>query len=216
MNTSILKYLTILLMTCDHIGLLLCDGRSLEMWRLVGQVGFPMWGFLMVQGFTHTKNFKVYFEKVILLACLSQFVYWIIGLHGFNPVFGLAAGLLVMQLDKTLNEWVGESPFDTILVFIACLMFIGVLYVVGVHPIFPLMVYAFYLSRDEAEMMCFVGAVMIVYAFFGAWYGISVFIGLALISITGKVNLKMVLPRWVFYCYYPVHLTIIWGISAIM
>jgi len=213
MRTSIIKYLTIFLMTCDHVGLFLLDGFSGEVLRFVAQAGFPMWGFLMVQGYTHTRDFKAYFEKVLLLALISQFVYWTIGLHGFNPVFGLGAGLLVMWLHDWISNYLTESKIDFLLTFVACLLFIGILYIIGVHPIFPLMCYAFYLSRNHLEMMLLVGSVMIVYAGFGAWFGAGAFVGMAILIYANKVEMPMVLPRWLFYSYYPAHLMVIWLIS---
>ena len=53
-----LKIIAVVTMVVDHVGMLLFPGNI--MFRVVGRVSFPLFCFLIVEGFYHTKDIKKY------------------------------------------------------------------------------------------------------------------------------------------------------------
>lgn len=121
-----MKLLALLLMTLDHFAIVIIHNGKLygfiqeyyemavatpegqwwlklyEVFRVLGRLSFPIFAFLLVEGFLHTRNFWKYFVRMFLCAILSEIPYDIalynevINFEKQNTLFTLAVGLLVM------------------------------------------------------------------------------------------------------------------------
>ena len=102
-----LKLIAIITMTIDHIGVVF--GTSFyNFLRAVGRLSFPIFAFLLTEGYVHTKSFNKYFLRLFVLALFSEVIYDYVFFDSFiylganNIFFTLALGLLsLFLLDKS-------------------------------------------------------------------------------------------------------------------
>ena len=66
---STLKLIALVSMLLDHIGaVLIAAPIPYYMLRLIGRIAFPVFCFLLVEGFFHTKNLNKYAVRLFLFA----------------------------------------------------------------------------------------------------------------------------------------------------
>lgn len=70
MNSFALHILAMLLMLCDHLQLTLLP--ELPILRCVGRLAFPLFAFMAVEGYLHTRNLKKYLLRLLMLAVISE------------------------------------------------------------------------------------------------------------------------------------------------
>lgn len=74
LNGFHLKYIALITMTLDHIGsVLLTPGTpSYVALRACGRIAFPVFCFLLTEGYLHTSNHKAYLKRLFLFALISE------------------------------------------------------------------------------------------------------------------------------------------------
>ena len=77
MSVFILKILALGSMIVDHTGFFLGNNSMVSsdvysLMRAVGRIAFPIYAFLLVNGFQKTSNRQRYLSRLILFAVLSQ------------------------------------------------------------------------------------------------------------------------------------------------
>ena len=70
MNSFALHILAMLLMLCDHLQLTLLP--ELPILRCVGRLAFPLFAFMAVGGYLHTRSLKKYLLRLLMLAVISE------------------------------------------------------------------------------------------------------------------------------------------------
>lgn len=115
-----LKCIAITVMTIDHIGALFFPG---QIWlRTIGRIAFPIYAFLIANGFLHTHSRSRYLVRLLGFALLSQIPYTALELRihnrplsvlwqnptqiltRFNSLFVLAAGLAALWILDRLRR----------------------------------------------------------------------------------------------------------------
>lgn len=95
-----------MLMCVDHMGLALFP--AVGAFRCVGRLSFPLYCFLLTQGFLHTRDVRAYARRLLLLALVSEapFDLLIFGRLSSgaeqNAVFALLLSLLALHAARTL------------------------------------------------------------------------------------------------------------------
>ena len=201
-----MKCIAIFSMLIDHIGEYFFPS---EVWmRYVGRLAFPIYAFLLVEGFFHTKNVKKYMGRLFLFAWISEIPYDLVRYNTVvykehqNIFFTLLLALVCMYALQTLQErlWLAGIVLVTV----------GLLTHYVIKPDYGIggivMIFCFYLFRmQEAEQYLSVAAINI------CCYGQIQRAGaLALIPIWFYNGTKGPSAKYFFYLFYPVHFLVLY------
>lgn len=226
MSASALKWLALLTMAADHLGMMFFPEQT---WiRIVGRVSFPLFAFLLAQGFIHTRSRLRYGLRLALFALLSEVPYDL-ALYGSLVDWrrqSIMTELLLGFLALVFLERVRKRPL-CLLGALACgaaAVFVHASY--GAYGI--CLVSAFYLLRKYPGAMAPV-LIALTWAFYGLTdYTLvlggqafdllsrnylqvhAIWGGLAIAFYNGKKGTRC--PKWFFYCFYPLHLLLYWAI----
>ena len=117
-----LKLIAAFAMTADHVGLLLLDNSFIL--RAIGRIAFPLFAYLIAEGFVYTKNRSRYFFTLLFSGILFQTFYTLFTYDLYMNIF-LTFSLSVIAVfaaDK-LKKHPGINNFLLMLI-ILCLIFI--------------------------------------------------------------------------------------------
>lgn len=204
MNTFTLKLIATVTMLIDHLGAVIF--KDYEIFRIVGRISFPIFCFLLVEGFFYTKNVYKYLGRLLLFAVISEPLYdrlfygeWIYAKRG-NVYITLVVGLIFMMICSKMNNMVEKSI--VFVVFLMCASYIPMDY--GMYGI--AMIGGFYLLRDRRISNIIYQGLINVWIMRGIQaYGI---IGATLTTFyNGKKGCSRF--KYAFYILYPLHLGIL-------
>ncbi len=108
LSGSALKIIAVLSMVTDHCAYYLLDESSVayEVMRCFGRIAFPVFAFLVAEGFAYTRNRMRYFLSLLLFAAISEVPWYLLngadGTH--NVMFTLALGVLALTAFERLRE----------------------------------------------------------------------------------------------------------------
>ena len=69
-DAGLLRLIACVCMFIDHAGLALFP--SVGVFRCIGRLAFPLYCFLIAQGFNHTRDIRAYARRLLLLALVSE------------------------------------------------------------------------------------------------------------------------------------------------
>ena len=175
--------------------------------RLVGRLAFPIYCFLLVEGFLHTHDLKKYALRMLGFALISEGpfdwaffsgVYW----GHQNVYFTLLLGLLAMKALDTSQTPEGMPALKGILGAAACFLAAVLLHcdydVLGLA-----LILALYMTRKDKRAQCIAGAVFSLFepvaplAFGLVWF------------YSGERGGSSKLEQWAFYWFYPAHIFVL-------
>jgi len=219
-----LKCIAIISMTVDHIGALLLSGDVMVICRAIGRLAFPIFCFLLVEGYTHTRHFARYLLRLGVFALLCEPVYdyaffrsvpaW----QDQNIFVLLFLGLFMLFLLDKAAQFCSEKTWKLIYrkgvtAFLQCAVFALLaglaVFLRANYGIYGMAVIAiFYLLRNSPILraMAFIVVVCVTY-WQGSWVQFTALLALVPISMySGKRGFKL---KYSFYVYYPLHLLMI-------
>ena len=209
-----LKIIAIITMTLDHIGyIFIPQGTTMYMvFRGIGRIAFPIFCFLIVEGFHHTKSPINYLIRLLIFALISEVPFDIAFFHSNfdikhqNVFLTLAIGLSCLFC---LEEMKTKKWFSIFL-----LVLLGLAYVIhcdyGVGGVLLICMFYYTGSFKDRFWMQFILSGLIFIIFFGS-LELPGLIAIPLISFyNGKRGYNK--AQWLFYLYYPLHLLILHAI----
>ena len=215
-------------MLCDHLWGTLIAGND---WlTCIGRLTFPIYAFLLTEGFFHTKNLKKYILRLFLFALVSEIPFNLaMGSRLFYPVHqNVLWSFLISIMLMLWNERVKEKQiWKQILVGLAsvCVGYIlGIVTFVDYYHAGILTVLVFYFFRGKKWWLCLAQLACLYYINIemlgGFSYEITLFGNTHFIARQGFALLAL-LPIWLYrgkqgyhskalqyfcYAFYPVHL----------
>lgn len=237
-NTFGLKLFAIIVMTIDHVGSVIGTDRNggyftysslipenvYMILRSIGRMAFPIFCYLIVEGFFYTRSVLRYALRLTIFAAISQLPYGIacrkqpFSLENLNVFFTLALGLICVAIvDKCIEKCKANEKY-------------GILYIVlGIVSSFLIMYAAERLHTDYGQL----GIIIIlsfylfrnkhIYQFIAIGYatyllepGIQILSLFALIPIWMHNRKKGPGLKYFFYLYYPLHLMLLYFIFEML
>lgn len=184
--------------------------------RMIGRLGFPIFCFLLIEGFMHTKNVWNYALRLGVFALISEVPFDLAFSGSFfymdyqNVFFTLFIGLAVMIAYDRIQRWENWPDWlKKILGVIAILLGMGVaaLLKTDYAAIGVLCVMIMFLFRKNRLHQVIAGCI----AFCWEITAPLAFVPIAMYN--GKRGLNM---KYVFYAFYPVHLLLLYIIARCM
>lgn len=223
---SYLKWIAIVTMFIDHIGAFLIEPYLLKqgifpgitflgpaelmantynillqvntILRLIGRFAFPIFAFLLVEGFLHTRNLKRYILQMGIFALVSEIPFDLAGSGTLieyshqNIFFTLFTGLLCISIYHRLD---GISNMRWVVLLVA--MFLSSFFRFDYGAMGVLLIFIFYHFHDDFKLRNLFSAVVLLQQ-------LTAVLSLFLIQLyngkRGKQN------KYFFYMFYPVHL----------
>ncbi len=185
--------------------------------RNVGRIAFPIFCFLLIEGFEHTRDVRKYVVRLGLFALLSE-VPFDLAFHGKlleftyqNVFFTLFAGLVTVVLFHAVEEYLEINP--ALRVFLLAVVSIGGMYLAhAVHTDYAargvMCILVFYIFRKNKQAQIIAG----VLAFFW-WEPAAVFAFVPIALYNGARGIRL---KYAFYAVYPIHLLILYALSALL
>ena len=209
MNSFQLKCIAIVTMLIDHIGAILFP--SMIGFRIIGRFSFPIFCFLLVEGFYHTRDVKKYMIRLGIFALISEIPYDLAFRNVFleftrqNVFFTLLLGVVLMYFLTRTNRTYVKLCYVFLAMWMAVLA--GMSY--DYRGILLIMIYYFCRNNQTAKLV--LGS-----AWNFLWTGVQQFGTLASIPIAFYNGKKGKSMKYLFYVFYPVHLLILHFISSIL
>ena len=206
-------------------GVMTRAGLFYEIGRGIGRLAFPIFCFLLVEGFFHTRNLRRYLSRMLLF-CLVSEVPFDLAFSGQlfmpsyqNVFFTLFIGLCVMaglaEIRKRFDFSGKKAPVRILLQ--ALCTGAGMLAAYALHTdyawqgIFCIVLLYYLVPMRRIQAIAGAGAFMILddpaagFAFILIWF------------YSGKRgSIRSAAAKWFFYLFYPVHLFLIWLIAAFL
>lgn len=227
-SADALKWIALLTMLCDHAGAVLF--AQYPVMRLIGRTAFPLFVWLLVEGFFHTSSRKKYLGRMAFFALVSELpfdlaLYGRPDRQGQNVFFTLSISLVMLVfLERAMDacerkRQAGEKALLQTLAAVgtvAAAMAAAELFCVDYGGSGPLLAALFYCYKRKGSPGLAVSFLI---------FCLSMGLLTAMVEIFGIVSVPLI-ARYngkrtgrgrgrLFYLFYPLHLLILYGISML-
>lgn len=243
-SSFILKLIAVITMTIDHIGAvfgstngngILPEGTYMLL-RIIGRLAFPIFCYLLVDGFFYTGNLRKYILRLAIFAVLSQFPYSLaiyknLSFYFLNIFFTLATGMIVIAAIHhcITNLQACDTPKQSALlpgIAITLSAFWAADYFnmcYGTYGIMLILVFYFFRLqesdyRNTKKQLIYLALEFVLVGFITYQFSddLQIYCLAALIPIYMHNHQKGKGMKYFFYLYYPLHLLVIYGIYVLL
>lgn len=227
-----LHFMAMAFMLCDHLWATVVPGND---WlTCVGRIAYPIFAFLIVEGYFHTHSLKKYVMRLLLFAVISEIPFdLVMGSSIFYPIhqnvlWTFLIGILCIYLNeraKMKGSILGRVLMGVVTLMVA--FFLGLIGFVDYNfaGVFTILVFYFFRGRmwwhfcGQAALLWYINVEMLSgYAYEVQLFGETYFIvrqGFALLALIpiwlyrGRQGLHNKVLQYFYYAFYPAHLLVL-------
>lgn len=224
LSSFVLRFIALLCMCIDHAGLALFP--NIGLFRCIGRVAFPLYCFLAVQGFVHTRSVRSYCRRLLLAAILSEIPFDLLifgrissGMEQ-NVLFSLLFGLMALATARAYRR----KPIAAFLMIITLSMGAMITRVSFGWLGIALCLSAYYAGNRKLLLALYTAASLLIYSLSlrlsgvaESWVLVSfcaLFALLPMLLYSGKRGFRTPIVTFLFYAAYPLHLLALIAIRA--
>ena len=232
LTAAVLHIIAMTLMLMDHLWATLLPAK--EWLTCAGRVAFPIFAFMAVEGYFHTRSFKKYILRMLLFAVLSEIPFDL--MYGGTWFYPVHQNVLWTFLLSLLGVWLMEQvrkKGKTWMYLLVCVLVVlaglvlGTLCMVDYYGAGVLTVFVFYFLHGR-KWWCFLGQLAALYwlnveLLGGLMYPVQLFgmefelcqQGLALLALIpiwlyrGRQGYHITPFQYLCYAFYPVHMLLL-------
>ena len=232
-SAATLHILAMAFMLCDHLWATIIPGNQ---WlTCLGRLAFPIFAFMIVEGYFHTRNLRRYAFRLFLFALISEIPFNLMYSGGpfypyhQNVIWTLLIGLLLIHLNECAKK--KEKLWIRVLVAFVTVtagFFVGLVSMVDYHGAGIVTILAFYFLRGR-KWWCLLGQFAALYylnievlkglsfevSFLGAQFmvvqqGLALFALIPIWLYRGRQGLHSKAFQYFCYTFYPVHMLLLY------
>ena len=232
LTAAVLHIIAMTLMLMDHLWATLLPAK--EWLTCAGRVAFPIFAFMAVEGYFHTRSFKKYILRMLLFAVLSEIPFDL--MYGGTWFYPVHQNVLWTFLLSLLGVWLMEQvrkKGKTWMYLLVCVLVVlaglglGTLCMVDYYGAGVLTVFVFYFLHGR-KWWCFLGQLAALYwlnveLLGGLMYPVQLF-GMEFELCQQGLALLALIPIWLYrgrqgyhskpfqylcYAFYPVHMLLL-------
>lgn len=221
-SADMLKWIALITMFIDHVGAVIIGqipqfeipavNTAYYVMRYVGRLAFPIYCFLLVEGYFHTGNQMRYLRDLMIFGAISEIPFEICFMtevgNGFHNVYWtLALGLVViMVLDYTKKNRFANNTWVNLIIMIVG-AFVAETLGCDYGAIGILLIFILYRTRDDRMKQSVFGSIAMLYEVTGPIAFILTYF------YNGERKIKKY--KYAFYAFYPVHLLLLYLIRLL-
>lgn len=221
MSIFVIKVIACIAMVLDHVKYAIPATEG-TITIYLGRIAFPLFAFLLTEGYVHTKNIKKYYKRLIIFALISQIPFMLMRtLVGeymmFNILFTLILGLIAINVYDKIDKKYISIPL------VMALIYLGKIINVDYGWYGVAMIVILYISRGSNILRVPSFILLNILYYFKlliTYYNLHIFTlficsNLPIIIIllyNGKLGRKI---KYFLYAFYPAHLAILYLINKL-
>lgn len=238
-TAAALHILAMALMLCDHMWAALFPAE--EWLTCIGRVAFPIFAFLLAEGYRHTHDVRRYLLRLLLGAVISEIPFNLFYSGGAvypyhqNVLWTFFLSLLLMALLDRVRRRFRPLPAVLLsggLVLLGFLLGYGAM--VDYYGVGVLTVLVFYFFREK-NLTCFLGQLLCLYilhvGILGGYYYEYTIAGFQVHIVQQGLALLALVPIWLYrgeqghhgrtfqmfcYLFYPVHMLVLFVLREML
>jgi len=203
-----LKIIAAITMLIDHVGCIFFPQYLFL--RIIGRISFPIFAFLIVEGFMHTRDVKKYIFRMLVFALITEvpFDFAFFGTVNWghqNVLITFSLALLALYIDRFYNRKAG-----IVAAFALALLaeFIGSDY--GMFGVMVVMIFYWNYDRFYNKLIFGIASLTLLVSSY------QIFDVLAMIPIGLYNGKKGIGVKYFFYVFYPGHLLVLYLIHRLI
>ncbi len=242
LTTNNLKIIAIICMLIDHIGFYFYESLPFDVYyslRIIGRCAMPIFSFLILQGFLHTKSHKKYFLRLFLLAIITQSIFILLKIinikyypsyqtdidKDFNIVLSFAISIIMLMIMEYKLE-IKEKNYNVIfniLKFILIALLFSIYFIIDIDYFIsvPVMIIVFYFinkifSKEILKKILICITIFVISIIEQQFIGIFTALAFPFILLyNGNLGKKSNALKYSFYIFFPLHHFILYFLAMI-